>query len=141
MEEKILIKGKNNSAITFIILGALVMAVLFYAYKMYSHSLQMAIVFIVLMVLAALLFLISIVSSIMQSITVTDKKVFGFTAKNGKIDIPIGGIESVSMANDYCFTIKSLESNFIYDFNGYTNAKEVVAIINQLISVNKEKTE
>ena len=141
MEEKILIKGKKTSPILYIGMNIFIIAILVFAYKNITRSLSGMMFLGVLIIVVTLMFLVCFFLTLLPNITVTDTKVYGCTSKYTKVVIPVATIKSVSLVNDYFLVIKTLESEFVYEFKGFTNAKEIVATINQLILKNKEISE
>ena len=137
MEEKILIKGKKNFPLLFVIIHVLLIAALFLAKNSYSRDSEFF--FEALIVIAVLSLLVCLILSSLLNITVTNKKVFGVTSKYAKADIKIENIELINLVNPYSISIKATTGEFIYLFNGFNNAPEIVETINQLISNQEEK--
>ena len=141
MEEKVLIKGKKVSPFFSIIVYICLITFLFLAEDSLARDLASKFFFGVLIVIAILTFGVCFVLSLMVNITVTNKKVFGFTSKYARADIQIENIESVNLVNPYNISLKTSTGEFVYLFNGFKNAPELVKIINELILDNNEKSE
>ena len=141
MEEKVLIKGKKVSPFISIIVYIFLITFLFLAKDSLARDWESKFFFGVLIVIAILTFGVCFVLSLAVNITVTNKKVFGFTSKYTKVSVPIENIKSVSLINPYSISLKTSTGEFIYLFKGFKNAPELVKIINELILDNNEKSE
>lgn len=141
MEEKILIKGKKSFPTAYIVLNIFLIAMLFLAKDNLTSNLVSSFFFSVLIVIAIFAFFVCLILSLMVNITVTNKKVLGCTSKYTKASIPIESIESVNLVNPYNISLKTSTGEFVYLFNGFKNAPELVKIINELILDNNEKSE
>ena len=140
MEEKVLIKGKKVSPFFSIIVYIFLITFLFLAKDSLARDLESKFFFGVLIVIAILTFGVCFVLSLAVNITVTNKKVFGFTSKYARADIQIENIESVNLVNPYSFSLRVSTGEGIYLFNGFKNASQIVETIKQLICENNQSS-
>ena len=141
MEEKILIKGKKSFPTAYIVLNMFLIVILFLAKNNFAKNLESRFFFSVLIVFAFITFLVFLFLSLMVNITITNKKIFGFTSKYTKVSVPIENIKSVSLINPYSISLKTSTGEFIYIFNGFKNAPELVKTMEKMMPNNNEQSE
>lgn len=146
MNEKILIKGKNEKASSIKIqmlifsIGSLIMLFVLFGIpgKFEETTIKyFALFFLVPLLPCAVICIFQYFYTAMSEITVTDKRVYGTAAFGKRVDLPLDSISGISTGVFHAISVATSSSRI--SFVGITNREQVHKIISKLLIERQEQ--